>query len=292
MRLVVATYNIQYALGQDLEFDIARIADAVADADIVLFQEVSQNWTRNAGEDQVAELAERLNRYVVFGSTFDTDASTVQDGRVINRRRTFGNMIASRWPILSSRTALLPKRALPETMDVQRCVVEGICATPVGALRVYSVHLSHVSPGQRLPQVEELMRFIREGATDALPSDGPFPEPWGDDAVDVPLPASVILGGDFNCTPDSAEYALVCGEYHPKRGRLRRADQLVDTYAAAGHDPFAVSTVFTHPAAHKLDHLLATPDIASSVVRSWIGDTKASDHYPVFVELDWAGVTV
>lgn len=292
MRLVVATYNIQYALGQDLTFDISRIAAAVEEADIVLFQEVTQNWTRNEGEDQVAELAERLNRYVVFGSTFDSDASTVEEGRVVNRRRTFGNMIASRWPILSSRTQLLPKPALPETMDVQRCAVEGICSTPAGSLRAYSVHLSHISPGQRLPQVEVLMRFIREGRTDALPADGPFPEAWGADAVDVPLPGSVILGGDFNCTPDSAEYAMVCGEFDPKRGRLRRADQLVDTYAAAGHDPFEASTFFTHETAFKLDHLLATPDIAASVVRSWIGDTKASDHYPVFVELEWAGSTV
>lgn len=292
MRLVVATYNIQYALGQDGRYDIARIADAVADADIILFQEVTQNWTRNDGEDQVAELAARLNRYVVFGSTFSTDASTVEAGKVVNRRRTFGNMIASRWPILSSRTQLLAKHALPETMDVQRCVVEGICETPVGPIRAYSVHLSHISAGQRLPQVDTLMRFIGEAARDARPADGPFPEHWQADAVDVPLPATVILGGDFNCTPDSKEYAMVCGELDPHRGRLRRADQLVDTYVAAGHDPFVASTFYTKAEAYKIDHLVATPDLAAGVVRSWVGDSKASDHYPVFVELDWAGATV
>jgi len=292
MRLVVATYNIQYALGQDGRYDIARIADAVAEADIILFQEVTQNWARNDGEDQVAALAERLNRYVVFGSTFDSDASRVEDGRIVNRRRTFGNMIASRWPIVSSRTQLLPKHALPETMDVQRCVVEGICSTPAGPIRAYSVHLSHISAGQRLPQVEVLMRFIREAQTDARPADGALPEAWATDAVDVPLPATVILGGDFNCTPDSAEYQRVCGEWDEKRGRLRRADQFVDTFVAAGHDPFTASTFYTHAADYKIDHLVATPDIAASVVRSWIGESKASDHYPVFVELDWAGVTV
>ncbi|WP_420563802.1 endonuclease/exonuclease/phosphatase family protein [Thalassobaculum sp.] len=292
MRLVVATYNIQYALGQDGRYDIARIADAVAEADIILFQEVTQNWTRNDGEDQVAELAARLNRYVVFGSTFDSDASTVVDGKVVNRRRTFGNMIASRWPILSSRTQLLPKHALPETMDVQRCVVEGICQTPAGPIRAYSVHLSHISAGQRLPQVEVLMRFIREAQTDALPADGPFPQAWSGDAVDVPLPATVILGGDFNCTADSREIALVCGEMDPHRGRLRRAGQLVDTFVAAGHDPLVASTFYTRETGYKIDHLVATPDLAGSVVRSWIGDSTASDHYPVFVELDWAGATV
>jgi endonuclease/exonuclease/phosphatase family metal-dependent hydrolase len=292
MRLIIATYNIQYARGQDGAFDIARIADTVAEADIILFQEVTQHWSRNQGEDQVAELADRLNRYVVFGSTFDSDASSVEDGRVVNRRRTFGNMIASRWPILSSRTQLLPKRALPETMDVQRCVVEGIIQTPAGALRAYSVHLSHISSGQRRPQVETLMRFISEAATDALPADGRWPEAWAGDEVPFAIPAPVVLGGDFNCTPDAPEFALVTGELDPYRGRLRRAEHLVDTWSAAGHDPMAPSTFYTRAEAYKIDHLVASPDLAAAVTGSWIGDSAASDHYPLFVELDWAAATV
>lgn len=290
MRLVVATYNIQYGLGTDGRFDITRIADAVAGADIILFQEVSQNWQRNAGEDQVAALAERLNRYVVFGSTFDMDASTQEDGRVVNRRKTFGNMVASRWPILSSRTQSLPKRALPDTMDVQRCVVEAVIETPVGGLRAYSVHLSHISPGQRMPQIEVLEDFIRRGAYDARPFDGVAPDGWAEDCVFTPLPKPLLLGGDFNCTPDSEEYARLCGEWTEKRGRLRRADQLADTYAVAGHDPFAPSTFHTKDAAFKIDHLLATPDLAAVVTKSWIAtDVIASDHYPMFAEFDWAG---
>ncbi|NQW10375.1 MAG: endonuclease/exonuclease/phosphatase family protein [Alphaproteobacteria bacterium] len=290
MRLVVASYNIQYGLGQDGRFDINRIADGVAEADIILFQEVCQHWQRNDGKDQVAALAERLNRYVVFGSTFDMDASTMEDGRVVNRRKTFGNMVASRWPILSSRTQTLPKYALPDTMDVQRCVVEAVIDTPVGGLRAYSVHLSHISTGQRLPQVDVLADFIRRGVYDARPFDGTAPEPWAQDCVPTPLPAPLLLGGDFNCTPASEEYARLCGEWVEKRGRLRRADQLVDTYAAAGHDPFTPSTFHIKDTAFKIDHLLATPDLAAAVTKSWIADgVIASDHYPVFAEFDWAG---
>lgn len=290
MRLLVATYNIQYGLGQDGRFDLDRIVDAVAEADIILFQEVCQHWQRNDGEDQVAALAERLNRYVVFGSTFDMDASTVEDGRVVNRRKTFGNMVASRWPILSSRTQLLPKRALPDTMDVQRCVVEAVIDTPAGGLRAYSVHLSHISPGQRMPQLDVLEDFIRRGVHDARPFDGTAPDGWAEDCVPTPLPTPVLLGGDFNCTPASGEYARLCGEWTETRGRLRRADQLVDTYAAAGHDPFAPSSFHTKEAAFKIDHLLATPDLAAAVTKSWIaGDVIASDHYPIFAEFDWVG---
>ncbi len=292
MRLTVASYNIQYGLGQDGRTDLQRIVDTVADADIILLQEVGQYWTRDDGVDQVADLTDRLNRHVVYGSGLDVDASTVQDGRVINRRKTFGNLVASRWPILSSRTQLLPKPALPEVRDIQRCVVEAVIDAPNGGLRAYSVHMSHVSPGQRLPQVAALHDFVARARVDGRPFDGmPAPD-WAPDLPPMTMPAAALVGGDFNCTPDSPEYAVLCGELDPHRGRLRRADQLIDTYAAAGHDPFAASTHHGAETRYKIDHLLASPDVASRVTASWIGDAVGSDHYPVFVELDWAASTV
>ena len=289
MRLVIASYNIQYGLGQDGVFDTPRIADAVQDADIILFQEVCQHWDRNDGQDQVAVLAERLNRYVVFGSTFDMDASTVEDGRIVNRRKTFGNMVASRWPIVSSRTQLLPKHGLPETMDVQRCVVEAVIRTPAGDLRAYSVHLSHISPGQRLPQVEVLMDMIRRAPMDGAPFDADAPDAWGKDLPEaVTIPQPVVLAGDFNCTPDSTEYAAIAGEWHAERVRLRRADQLIDSWAASGQNPFEPSTFYKAERAAKIDHIFMSPDLAAGVSRSWIDSEQiASDHYPIFVELDW-----
>ena len=292
MRLTIATYNIQYGLGQDGRTDLDRVADAVADADIILLQEVSQHWVRDGGVDQVAALTRRLNRYAVFGSSFDMDASTVEEGRVVNRRKTFGNLVASRWPIVSSRTLALPKPALPEVRDTQRCAVEAVIDLPNGGLRVYSLHLSHVSPGQRLPQVRALHDLVVEAAVDGRPFDG-VPEPdWAADLQAMTMPRAALLGGDFNCTPDSLEYALLCGEDDPHRGRLRRADQFIDTYAAAGHDPAAASTHYGAAEGYKIDHLLASADVAARVVGSWIGDAKGSDHYPVFVELDWAASTV
>ena len=45
-----------------------------------------------------------------YGPYFDVDASKVAaDGTVTNRRRQFGVMTLSRWPILSSRLHILPK---------------------------------------------------------------------------------------------------------------------------------------------------------------------------------------
>ncbi|GAH06730.1 unnamed protein product [marine sediment metagenome] len=57
MRLV--TYNIQYSRGKDDQFDIARVVDAVKDADIIALQEVDRFWLRTGMVDQPAEIAVR-----------------------------------------------------------------------------------------------------------------------------------------------------------------------------------------------------------------------------------------
>ena len=124
---VAATYNIQFGRGRDGRIDLGRIVDAVRPADVIAWQEVEQNWTRSGGIDQAADIAERLNQYYVFGSGFDVDASRVrEDGRLENRRRRFGNMVSSRWPIRSTRTLLLPKRPLHVGYDVYRSATEAV----------------------------------------------------------------------------------------------------------------------------------------------------------------------
>lgn len=294
MPLTFVTYNIQFGLGQDGKFDTARIADAVADADIVCMQEVVQNWPRDDYEDQAATIAGRLNFFYVFGSTFNVDGSTRDaDGRVVNRRRTFGNMVASRWPILSSRTLHLRKKPSPEMFDLQRCAVEAIIDHPAGPLRVYSTHLAHQASSHRMPQVETLRDYIFMAPHEGGPIDAPHPLPplsafdWTEGLAFAPAPRSVILAGDMNCRPTSPEYAHLCGELHPRHGRTRHYDQLVDSWVAAGHGEEGVTTLYNRDADFKIDHVLVSDDLAPKVLRSWVADdVTASDHYPVFVEFD------
>lgn len=291
MKLVVASYNIQFGLGQDERFDTARIADAVAGADIVCMQEVVQNWPRNDFEDQAATIAERLNRYYVFGSTFDVDASLVaEDGRIVNRRRTFGNMVLSRWPISASRTLPLPKKPSPDIFDLQRCAVEAFVELPGAPIRVYSTHLSHNAPVHRMPQVEMLRELIFRGPFEAAPIDAVHPRKafdWTEGMDAAPAPRPAILAGDLNCRPTSAEYAILCGEPHEKLGRVRAYDQLVDSWRAAGNGEEGVSTLFGKDGDYKIDHILMTGELAAHARRSWVDHgATASDHYPLFVELD------
>ncbi|MBS0549729.1 MAG: endonuclease/exonuclease/phosphatase family protein [Proteobacteria bacterium] len=288
MKITIATYNIQFGRGLDMKFDLDRTAGDVAGADIVSFQEVAQNWERNGGQDQAAELAGRLGYHYVFGSGFNVAARTKGGSKPDNRRRTFGNMVASRWPIESSRTFLLPKYALSTIYDLQRCIVEAVVVTPVGKLRIYSTHLSHISSGQRLPQIRSILQIIEEAPANGSAWDGTHTPDWTED-MDVPsLPEPALLMGDMNFTYQSPEYAAICGEMDPKNGRVVRNTSLRDAWVAAGHrEEDGISIHSQYSGDVRIDHMFVTPSVARHVKSMRIdGDAKASDHFPVFLELD------
>ena len=73
--MLFATYNIHYGVGADGKYDVARIADAVADADIVCLQEVTRGFPGNNYADHTAEIGKRLNRYYRFHGPMEADAS-------------------------------------------------------------------------------------------------------------------------------------------------------------------------------------------------------------------------
>ncbi|MBX3498647.1 MAG: endonuclease/exonuclease/phosphatase family protein [Alphaproteobacteria bacterium] len=282
--MLFATYNIHFALGTDNRYDVARIADVVAEADVVCLQEVVQGWALNAHADQAQEIAGRLNRYVWFHGGFDADASSVgADGRIVNRRRTFGNAVLSRWPIAEARGHLLPKTAMPGQFDLQRSFVEAVVETPKGRLRVYSIHLSHITHAQRLPQVAALLDTVldaprRGGAWDAHATDSfVFTE------AAQPVPVSAVVMGDFNFTSNDVEYVTICGEMHAEFGRIATADGLSDAWTSAGNAEDRESFA----GEGRIDHAFVTHDLRGKVKRAWIDDTSpASDHWPLFVEID------
>ncbi len=282
--MLFCTYNIHYGVGADGRYDVARIADALSEADIVAIQEAVSGWPQNEFADQTAEIAARLNRYHWYHGAMDSDASEVgADGRIVNRRRSFGNAVISRWPIGWARGHLLPKNALVDRFDLQRGFVEAAIAAPFGSLRVHSVHLSHVGPQQRLPQVQALMNTVtnarRTGSTWDGAGSGTFM--FQERRPDVPAPA--ILAGDFNFTPAHPEYPLVCGEMSPQYGRLATTMHLADAWTVAGN----TEDVETCPGDGRIDHVFVTHDLAPKVRKAWIGSgIQGSDHWPVFVEFD------
>ena len=144
----LVTYNIQYSLGKDRAYDLERIVEAVRGADIIALQEVTRNFSRVTDADQPGRIAELLSDfYWIYGPTVDLDASVRRaDGRVMNRRLQFGNMLLARWPILSGRLIPLPRVRTYDIINTQRGALEAIVDFPGGPLRVYSMHLSFLSP--------------------------------------------------------------------------------------------------------------------------------------------------
>ena len=281
--MLLATYNIHFGLGRDNRYDIPRIAAVVEKADIICLQEVVQGWKLNRFADQAAEIAALLNRHYVFYGPFDTDGSSVgADGKVLNRRRTFGNAILSRWPIRSSRLRPLVHNALAFQFDIQRGAIEAVIDAPGLPLRVYSVHLSHVAASQRIPQIHDLLGFVRDATANGSPWDCTASESFIFQDAAPPIPAAAVIMGDMNFTPADAEYPLFTGETS-HYGRVPRRNQFVDAWTRLGCDEFTE----TFPREGRIDHCFVTPDLAPRLVKAWVDQTTdASDHWPIFVELD------
>ncbi len=185
------TYNIQYGLGQDGENDLDRICDEVAGADVIALQEVERFWPRSGNIDQAAAIAIRLRDYFwVYGAGVDlhidapADANPADAWRANsaaetpknsprvdssnptpqnsspntsrNTRRQFGNMLLCRRPILSTRCHLLPQYGT-QCNVWQRAALEAVTQCGGRRLRLYSLHLTHLSSVTRRPQIESLL---------------------------------------------------------------------------------------------------------------------------------------
>jgi endonuclease/exonuclease/phosphatase family metal-dependent hydrolase len=285
MRLL--SFNIQYGFGADGVYDLARAARVIAGADIACLQEVDRHWSRSGFDDQPARLSEMLgDRYTVFGPGFDMDASTVEGGRVVNRRRQFGPMVISRWPILWSRLHLLPLAPMLDPINTQTCALEACIAPPWGPLRVVSVHLAHVGVGERLAQIAALKAAL----VPVGPWSGTDDEParnWTESLSEPPCPAEMLWLGDFNSEPGSDEHRAIVGDtpYHPG-ARYRGA--MVDAVAALGQRLHTHEKVIAGEVRlRQLDHVFVDAAYVPRLRRVWVdGGCAASDHLPLWAELN------
>ncbi|MCO6387104.1 endonuclease/exonuclease/phosphatase family protein [Aliihoeflea sp. 40Bstr573] len=281
------SYNIQYGIGLDKKYDIARIVDAVRGADLIALQEVSRNNPSNQGRDMPAEIRALMpDLFSVYGPSFEIDmGSHVKDGKAVDLRFQFGNMILSRMPILVSRNLLLPRRRSIAKMNFQRSALEVLVETTLGPIRFYSIHLDHRSPDERLMQVrhlrERVLAYPHEGGGLTGVAEMGFPEP--------PRPESAVLLGDFNMLPGSPEYLEVTGMVDHEFGLPLVADKFVDVAAHVGTETDTCVNAddpddrFRHK---RIDYAFVTANLADRV-KSCHVDTSAvgSDHRPVWVNL-------
>ncbi len=287
MKLV--TYNIQYGLGKDHCYDLARIAREIEGADLVALQEVERHWQRSGGVDMPSVLAAHMpEHHWVFGANLDMDASFRDAaGRLVNRRRQFGTMILSRLPIVSSRNHPLPKYGTLAQHSIQQGALEAVIVTKrAGPVRIYSVHLSHLSFATRLPQVEALLAIHARAPGEGGAWCGGHPEPdagWTEGEM-PPMPPDAILLGDFNFEWNALEYDRIVGPLSARYGRLNHLTGFVDAWVAAGHREDEGVTI---GAGTRIDYCFVSAALASRVKAARIdAAATGSDHQPVWLEID------
>ncbi len=286
MKLV--TYNIQFGRGRDEVVDLDRIAREVSGADIITLQEVDRHFSRSGDVDQVTEFMARFAQYhAEYGPGVNLPADRVADnGRVEHRRRQFGNLTLSRYPIRYVRHHLLPKYASTGPISIQRSALECVIDTPLGLLRVINTHLTHLSGATRLPQIEHLKRIHRDAVLEGEPICGTMDGTYW--TLDDPLPGPptpTLMAGDFNLEPGSPEYEALVGPYSEYGGRITNPALFADAWVAAGHGEHEGVTADLHGRPVRLDYVFLSPDLVPRIARCRIdNDATGSDHQPVWLE--------
>jgi endonuclease/exonuclease/phosphatase family metal-dependent hydrolase len=283
------SYNVQYGIGMDGSFDPERIADTIRSADVIALQEITRGSPNNGSVDLVGRFADLLpDHFHVFGAPCDIllDTETV-NGRRVERRFQFGNMILSRYPILSTRHFLLPRSRSFDKLNLQRGALEAVIDAPSGAIRAYSVHLDHVSPDERIEQI----RYLKERVLNFAAEGGSLTAAAGDGFPVLPLPEDFVVMGDFNMVPGSDEYIAAVGRPDRYYGRSLRANQFVDALDHVGAlseesyswaEPPGEGTVRMH-----LDYGFINAGLAPRLRSASVDNTVlGSDHFPVWLDIE------
>ena len=282
----IVSYNIQFGRGLDRNYDLKRVCESIKGADIICLQEVEVGWQRSGDVDQANAICEILAEYYcVFGSSFDVDNSFKnEDGKVVNRRRQHGDMILSRWPIVSSRTFNLTKTHHANKFNMQMGFVEAVIKTDTKALRVYNYHAGYLEVEERLDQMKQLAKAyqqspLQQGAWSGKSNiDG---DDWSNHTAEPEMPTTAIVCGDLNCPPGSTEYQYLIDN-----------SDLNDCWSVS--DPANLNTsTLKHEITEdikisgKIDHILVSDDLVERVSRVMIDhDADGSDHKPVHCFLD------
>jgi endonuclease/exonuclease/phosphatase family metal-dependent hydrolase len=278
MQLV--TWNTQWCCGIDGVVSPQRIVDgarALGDFDVLCLQEIAVNYPRLAGgpgHDQPALLRDLLPGFQVF---FGAAVDEWEGGE----RRQFGNLIATRLPVLQVQHHPLPYPADAGVRSMPRmCTVVTLQDPRLGAVRVMTTHLEYYSRPQRMAQARALRELHLQYGAQALAP--PQRSADGSPFQSKVHTTAAILCGDFNLDSREPEYAQLT---QSGAGQLWDAWRLL--HGAAPHpatfrihdrrygsDPVACDFVFV---SDPLQQRVRRLEVDAA--------TQASDHQPVLVHL-------
>ncbi len=290
MIIKLATYNIQYGVGQDGRYDLARIVAELQGQEIICLQEVTTNWGVCNRENQPEILAKALNMYAAYAPAFEVDDSHCdEDGTITNAHRGFGNMVLSRWPIAYSRPHTLPR---PPTevpakfypaVNMPRTALETVIDIQGVPLRIISLHLSHLPGPQQQAQVKTL-KLLASALPEEAPlwENDPCIEAWSQNQPVAPVPHSTLLLGDFNFEADSEYYASMLDRLPG------REDSLIDGWLEGGGSETDNGTCVEEDGRlSRLDYLFASEDMRGKICSASVNQgTRASDHLPLYFSVE------
>lgn len=283
MRLI--TWNVQWCRGIDGRVDPARIvaeAKRLADFDVLCLQEVADNFPdprleASAGEDQFAAIAALLPGYTaVPGVAVDHPAEG-------GRRRRFGNLILSRYPVRQVFRHLLPFPVDPGVNGMPRIAIEAAIVAPFGEVRVITTHLEWYSKRQRSAQVEALRAIHADGHAHAR--QGSITDTSGGPFHTYLRPAATIITGDFNLEPGDPLHARMLDPFTD--GTPALTDVWEHLHPGVAHPSTFCLYMKMEPGGPELhcDFIFVSEGLKSRVRSVRVDQqTQASDHQPVIVE--------
>lgn len=290
MKLI--SWNIQWARGIDGQVEpdrIVRDARAMGDFDVLCLQEVGAHYpdaglAGSKGENQFEQFAQLLPGFT------PVPIAGVDVLGADGRRRCFGNMVLSRYPVLRVLRHQLPWPVDPAVISMPRTLLEVTLDTPLGPLRVMTTHLEYYSEVQRRAQVEAIRRAHEETCQRAA----------GEMAADrgaspfaaVPHATRTILTGDFNLRPDDPLHARLQEGFPGRDGQSSPpVPRLVDVWRHLQGERPHPPTVGLYdrqqwPQSFTCDFIFASEDLLPQVRGFSVdGYTRSSDHQPQLLEL-------
>jgi endonuclease/exonuclease/phosphatase family metal-dependent hydrolase len=280
------TWNIQWGLGIDGRVDLERIvrtARAIADFDVWCVQEVADNFPAldgNDDRDQFAELGRLLPGYARLQG-YGVDVAG--EG---GRRRRFGNVIFSRYPVHSVRRHALPWPADPAKKTMPRVAVEATVQARAGPVRVTTTHLEYYSEEQRRAQVRRLRNLHDEACQRAMAA--PRYENDESNATFDPTPQTTraVLCGDFNFpAANSARQEI---QSPLARGGPALRDAWEQLNPGKLHPPtFCLHDRSYSKTPYCCDFVFVSQDLVGRLRGVSVdAATQDSDHQPVLLELE------
>lgn len=285
----IVTWNTQWCKGIDGIVSPERIiagARSLLDVDVICMQEISINYqglTGDSASNQALQIQALLPDYqVVFGAAIDEQPL----GK--GERQQFGNLIASRLPILQIQKVCLPS---PVDRDDPKPGMSRICLVCTiqaewGPVRVMTTHLEYYSQPQRQAQISAIASWHEMASLHAM-----YPSPTQPGDTDTPYQPKphtldTVLCGDFNFEPDSPEYQIITD--------LSRQNPLCDAWVhnhpEQPHPPtFRLYDETYGPEPVSCDFFFVSQSVASRVRNVRVDTlTQVSDHQPVSLELSAA----